>query len=794
MDVQDLEAKIQSFWESNKLYKFLPQSDKEIFSIDTPPPYVSAAHLHVGHAMSYAQAEIIVRFKRMCGFNVFYPMGFDDNGLPTERYVEKTYKIDKKKTSRAEFRKICIEETLKGAAIYKDLWNALGLSVDWDLSYSTIDERCRKTAQAAFIKLYEMGRIKRVNQPVLWDTALGSSLAQADLESMEQKGTLYDIAFDSFVISTTRPEMLPACVALFCNPSDDRYSKFIGQKVKVPLFNFEVPIFSSPDVDLEYGTGLMMVCTFGDGEDVKKWKEYNLETRLIISEDGKLNELAGDYNGLSIEEARKRIVSDLGDAIISSKTVDRIVSVGERSQKPVEFLMASQWLISTTDMKDRWKERSEQLNWHPEWMKKRLDQWVDNLKYDWNISRQRFYGVPFPAWYVLETGNIILADEADLPIDPTEQSPPSWAVEKYKGYTIVPDSDVMDTWMTSSLTPLINGNWADKGGQSNVSPMSLRVQGFEIIRTWLFYTLVQSDQLMNSLPWSDVMISGWGLNEGGKKISKRDLTDNKYDPYAFIKKYGADALRLWAANSQLGHDLRFHEKDVKDGKKIVTKLFNVCQLVKRYIGENQPKVSSVQSLCVEDQWILAKLNAIAEKVTQNLNNYDYATAKDTLVSFFMGTYCDDYLELVKVRFWENYNWDEDAKESARFTLFETLKIITSLFAPFIPFVTEHIYQEMDGFGSEAISVHVSNWPANVSFLKGETNYPTKMDKFLEILYASRQLRSELKMGPSTPFESVSVQMSGEWVRDNEISLLSILRANSVCSATEQDTLIQLTQE
>lgn len=788
MNMQDIEKKARDIWFKFDVYSYKQNSTKPVFSVDTPPPYVSAAHLHVGHAMSYTQAEIIVRYKRMCGYEIFYPMGFDDNGLPTERYVETTYKIQKKDISRQDFRQLCMEETKKGAAVYQDLWQALGLSVDWTLKYSTIDERCQKTSQKAFIELYKKNKVKRTNQPVLWDTHFETALAQADLEPLTRPGVMYDIAFEDLIISTTRPELLAACVALFCHPDDKRYTQYLGHKVKVPLFHYEVPILASEDVDPDFGTGLMMVCTFGDGEDVKKWKDHKLETRLVLTSHGRMNDLAGPYAGMGIEAARKKVVEDLGLSLKGSKEIEQTISIGERSQKPVEFMMSPQWCISVLEQKEEWLKRAQELQWHPEWMRLRLEQWINNLKYDWNISRQRFYGVPFPVWYVQETGDVILADEDMLPVDPTEQSPPQWALEKYKGLTIVPESDVMDTWMTSSLTPFINANWAGDFNEK-IFPMSLRVQAFEIIRTWLFYTMIQSHEHKNQLPWKDVMISGWGLNEQGKKISKRDLTGNRYDPYTLIQTYGADALRMWASSSQLGHDLKFNEKDVKDGRKVVVKLANVAQLIQRYVGDSKPAFVPLAERNIEDQWIIHQINELSRSMTEALEKYDYAGAKESLLKFFWKNYCDDYLEIAKVRFWEAYPWDEKAQNAARCTLFETCHTLVALFAPYIPFITEDIYQNMKCFETEYPSIHIHPWPSSQqksdSFEHEET-----MDRMLELLYAARRLRSDQNIGPSTAFQVAHVGFPSEWVGQHNLALRSIIRAQHVQANVIHEGLLQ----
>jgi valyl-tRNA synthetase len=807
----ELEAKCRTLWDDAAIYDYDQNSEKPLFSVDTPPPYVSAAHLHVGHAMSYTQAEIIIRYKRMLGFNIFYPMGFDDNGLPTERYVEQKHKVNKKKISRSDFRALCIDETQKGAKTYEELWRSLGLSVDWSLRYSTIDDRSRHTAQKSFLDLYEKGLIYRSDEPVQWDTHFETALAQADCETIERKGKMYDIAFEGpegeeLVISTTRPELLPACVAMYCNPDDARYKHLVGKMAKVPLSDGrEVPIKTSEEVDVEFGTGLMQVCTFGDGEDVKKWKEDKLDTRIIMGPDGKMTEAAGKYAGLDAINARNQIANDLKEAglIRGEKKLVQNVTVGERSEQPVEFVMAPQWFINVLDHKERFRARMNQLEWFPEWMKVRLEHWIDGLKYNWNISRQRFYGVPFPIWYVQETGDVILADEADLPLDPLENTPPKWAQEKYAGMTIVPETDVMETWMTSSVSPLINANWAgrdDVKGSMDIYPMDLRVQAFEIIRTWLFYTLIKAEYHTDNLPWKNVMISGWGLNEQGKKVSKRDLdkfTDangyNRYDPGSVVSKYGADALRYWAANSQLGQDLRYHEKEVKDGRKVVVKLWNVARMAFMYMGDNVEPANfpKFEDRTLEDRWLLKKLHQLADEMTTSFEGFDYASAKEKLHKFFWGTFCDNYLELTKARFWENYDWDDAARLSAQATLYDSLRMLLGLFAPFTPFITEEIYQQAGKFGEDYSSLHVSAWPKADAKILGSDG-EADMDYVLKTLAGVRRLRSEQQIGAGSLLESVTIALGSvdgdvsERLRGIEMSLLSAARAKALNIETAND--------
>jgi valyl-tRNA synthetase len=776
IDTAEVEAYCQRLWDELGIYLYDPNETGEVFSIDTPPPYVSASHLHVGHAMSYAQAEFIVRYYRMNGRKIFYPMGFDDNGLPTERYVEKTFKINKSKTTRSEFRALCLQTTTEGAKEYEKLWRALGLSVDWNLRYSTIDDHCQRTSQKSFIELFKLGRIYRSHEPVLWDPILETSLAQADLETIERKSKLHDIVFTGadgspLTISTTRPELLPACVALYCNSKDERYTHLLGQTATVPLFGQTVPVLADDDVDPAFGTGLMMVCTFGDSEDVRRWKRDGLQLRIVVSNNGRLTDLAGEFAGLKTDEARGKIVAALTEAgaLTGSKAVDQVVSVSDRSDAPVEFVMAPQWFIRVMDMKDELLERAKELKWFPEWMQIRLEDWIKGLKYDWNISRQRFYGVPVPVWFCAKCGEVVLADESALPVDPVESKPPVSACPKCGASEFTPDADVLDTWMTSSVSPLINSNWAGTPGRigdASVYPMTVRVQAFEIIRTWLFYTVVKSHLHTNSLPWESVMISGWGLNENGKKISKRDLeqyTDangyNRYDPYAVIQKFGADSVRYWASGGSLGHDLRYNEKDVQIGRKLVVKLWNAARfadlqmgaydLVKDYVpfAERTP----------EDRWLLAELNKVLPAAKKAFEGYSYHEAREETDRFFWSVFCDDYLELIKDRFWTPENYSEQMRASARTTLFESLRIVLGLYAPFLPFVTEYLYQQFYKTHEQVASLHKSAWPqANA---KWDVTVP-EMEVLSAILRAVRGMRTTSKVSQTRRLAKVTLDVTG----------------------------------
>ena len=757
-DHRAIESAVRELWQTHDVFRFDPDSPGSVFSVDTPPPYVSAAHLHVGHAMSYAQADFVVRYRRLRGDRVFYPIGFDDNGLPTARYVEQLHGVRARDLPRAEFVALCLAETARTAHDYEQLWRRLGLSVDWSLRYSTIDERCRRTAQTSFIRLYQAGHVRRAEDPILWCPQCRTALAQADVEDLERTGRMYRIAFTGdtgapLVIATTRPELLPACVALYAHPDDPRYQHLIGGTATVPLSGHRVPIHSDPGVEPTFGTGLMMVCTFGDAEDVIRWRRDQLPLRLAITGDGRLNHTAGELAGLPLPQARSRIVTLLEQAgqLRGSDQVRQAVGVHERCQTPVEFQLRPQWFVALLAHREQLRRRAAELHWIPPFMRRRLEDWIDGLRWDWNLSRQRHYGVPFPAWFCQACGHPVLADLAALPVDPISDPPPVSACPECGHTGLAGDPDVMDTWMTSSLTPQINDGWASGGSDPRLAPMSLRVQGFEIIRTWLFYTLVQSQLHFDRLPWRSVMISGWGLNEQGRKIAKRDLAGDpgsggysRYAPDTVIDRYGADALRLWATKARIGSDLRYHEKDVRAGRKLVVKLWNVARFVSLYAAA--PPTVPVSKRSTVDRWLLAHLSRTVTGATEALDAYDPMTAHQLTSRFFWSVYCDRYIELVKVRFLHPEQHDQAERDSAGATLRESLRVLLSLFAPYAPFVTEHIYQRLYRGDTDPISLHVAGWPAPEPQWLADPAAEAEIDQLVTILDRVRALRSQLRLG------------------------------------------------
>ncbi len=709
------EPKWQKYWQDNQIFHFQEKSKKPIYSIDTPPPYASADHLHVGHGMHYSQFEFVARFKRMRGFNVFFPMGYDDNGLPTERYVEKKHNLDKSKISRKDFIQLCIEDTKVTGQTYRDLFTRLGFSIDWNLLYHTIGDKARRVAQTSFLDLYKKGRMERTDYPTMWCTSCQTTIAQADLDNIDLTSHFNDIVFkcgsQDLIISTTRPEMLPACVGLFYHPEDKRYQKLKSKFATVPLFNYEVPILSDESVAIDKGTGLMMVCTFGDKDDVEKWHKCQLPLRVTIDEQGRMNELAGKYAGKKLKAARAEIIADLQEAklLLRQQNITHAVNVHERCGTEIEFLKKAQWQIKVLDKKEELLEIAQKVNWYPEHMKVRYEHWVKNLQWNWGISRQRYYGVPFPIWYCKKCGEVLLPEEKELPVDPRE--------EKYKGKLngkcscgsteTIPEMDVMDTWMTSSCSPEINADWGAKTERKNFLPMSLRPQAHDIIRTWAFYTLAKSYFHHNNIPWKDIMVSGHGQDPHGQKMSKSK--NNFIVAQDIIGKYSADAFRFWAASVKLGDDLPFQEKDVLTGQKFVNKLWNASKFGLMHLGDYQFSTKQKPSELF-DKWMLSKLNKLIKLSTDSFEQYEYSRSKSEVEKFFWHTFCDNYMEIVKDRMYNPQIRGAEARTSAQLGIFSGLLSTLKLMAPIMPHITEEVYQLYFAGQEKLKSIHSSAWP------------------------------------------------------------------------------------
>ena len=527
----------------------------------------------------------------------------------------------------------------------------------------------------------------------------------------------------------------------------------------MPLFGYEVPVLTDESVDPEYGTGLMMVCTFGDSEDVLKWRRDGLALRLVVEPDGRLGSLAGEFAGLPLTQARSAIVKALAEAglLADSVPVRQVVGVHERCQTPVEFQIRPQWFIAVREHADRFRARAAELEWIPSFMRRRLEDWIDGLKWDWNITRQRRYGVPFPVWFCTACAAPVLARPEDLPVDPLADEPPVTACPAC-GSALEPDPDVMDTWMTSSLTPQINDGWAVGGTDPALAPMSMRVQAFEIIRTWLFYSVVQSELHFGRMPWRTALISGWGLSEQGKKLSKRDLDKstgadgyNRYVPDDVMAKYGADALRLWATKGRIGTGLRYNEKDIRTGRKFAVKLWNVGRFLSLNLGNLSRPAPAPAERDIVDRWLLSHLADAVTETTAAFAAHDYMQACQAAPRMFWSIYCDRYLEMIKDRLTASDGLDAD---SARWTLRESFRVLLGLFAPFAPFVTEHMYQQFYRAHEDEVSLHLTRWPAADERWRGDRS---AVDQLAVILDATRVLRSGQRLGNSARLSQLIVQ-------------------------------------
>ena len=761
-DPKEIEPRIQKFWEDEKVFKFDPDSKAPVYSIDTPPPTLSG-YIHMGHVFSYSQAEFVARYQRMNGCNVFYPMGFDDNGLPTERYVEKKYKVNIKDIGREEFVKLCLKETEIGGKNYRNIWTTMGISVDWGLLYSTINKRCQRVSQRSFIDIFNMGRMERRNEPAIWCPLCQTSLAQADVEDSDEKHSfLNTITFRAaddgaeLLIATSRPELIPSCVGLIVNPDDERYRALVGRKGVTPLFGVEVPIVADRRVDPAFGTGIVMVCTFGDKTDIDWWRDYGLQLKISINPDGTMNANAGKYCGMTLAEARKQITVDLKDAglLIEQKPITHVMNVHERCGTPVEYYVTSQWFIKILDIKDELLAQGEKLQWYPEHMKARYVNWVNGLKWDWCISRQRYFGVPFPVWYCKQCGQAVVADESQLPVDPLVTQPLK-PCPKCGGTSFEPERDVMDTWNTSSVTPLINSEWGETDSRiDKIYPMSLRPQAHDIIRTWLFYTVIKSYLHTETLPWGNVMISGHGLDPNGKAMHKSK--GNVIEPLPIVTKYSADALRWWAASAKLGEDMPFKEKEIVYGQKFINKLWNASRFVTMHIKDYKP--GNTPQLEIVERWILTRLNAVIRESTASFENYEYSKAKSAVEQFFWGDFCDNYLEIVKDRLYSKDDARKASRDAALYTLYTVLLDSLKMLGPFTPHVTEEVYQCLFRDTEASISLAVSQWPEQDS--SWEDPDALKMgDIAVQVISLLRQFKNAQSMAQNVPLAGVTIDTS-----------------------------------
>jgi valyl-tRNA synthetase len=805
-----LEDRWAAVWEEQGTYAFdRSASRSEVFSVDTPPPTVSGS-LHVGHVFSYTHTDVVARFWRMRGKEVFYPMGWDDNGLPTERRVQNFYGVrcepslpydpdftvpekpgkQQVAISRRNFVELCETLTAEDEKAFEALWRRNGLSVDWSHTYQTIDSTARAISQRAFLRNLSRGEAYVSMAPTLWDVTFRTAVAQAELEDREHTGAWHRIAYHrgersdggwssadgrDVEIETTRPELIPACVALVAHPDDERYQPLFGTTVRSPLFDVEIPVLAHPAAEMDRGAGIAMCCTFGDLADVTWWRELGLPNRTVITRDGRLLRETPDWitseqgraryeelAGATVHTAKERIVAMLaetGELIGDVRPVTRPVKFFEKGDKPLEIVSSRQWYIRNggrdADMRAAMLRRGDALVWHPDYMRHRYADWVGGLNGDWLVSRQRFFGVPIPVWYGLDADGEVLAeqvltpDDAALPVDPTTDVPPGYTADQRDrpgGFT--GDPDVLDTWATSSLTPQIAGKWSvDDDLFSRVFPMDLRPQAHDIIRTWLFSTVVRSSLEFGELPWAHAALSGWILDPDRKKMSKSK--GNVVTPMGLLEEFGSDAVRYWAANGRPGVDTAFDRGQMKVGRRLAMKLLNASKFI---LGVGVAQGASGTDLAAVtapiDRALLARLSAVVEKATAALERFDYAVALEVTEQFFW-FFCDDYLELVKSRAYGEF--DVAGRDSARAALAVALRVLQRLFAPVLPFVSEEVWSWWQGG-----TVHRAAWPTTAELPPVDGVDEDVLDVASEVISGIRKGKSDQKLSIRTEVETLSV--------------------------------------
>ena len=826
LEFPKIEANLQEFWAKNQFYKFNENDPRPVYSIDTPPPTVSGS-LHVGHIFSYTQTDVIARYKRMRGHQVFYPMGWDDNGLPTERRVQNYFhirceaalpyepgldlppilstisekeleakKLPQRNLSRRNFIEHCHKLTVQDEVLFKKLWSHMGLSVDWDLEYSTIDEASQKIAQLSFLDLYHKNEMIQVEAPTIWDTDFQTAVAQAELEDREVPGAFHEIEFQvenggSFVIATTRPELLPACVGIATHPEDTRYSHLIGKSAISPIFGEKVRIFGSEIVNPEKGTGILMVCTFGDQTDVQWWREHQLPLKQIIGKDGRFlpthfssasaNEAYQKIQGKTIKQAQKLMVEALLEAQVLKgvpKPIQHSVKYYEKGDRPVEIMTTRQWFVKLVNKKEKMIEFGAKVKWHPDFMYSRYKNWTENLSIDWCVSRQRFFGVSIPVWYpvgaegVIDYSKPILPETTELPVDPMSDVPKNFTESnRGKPNGFIGEADVLDTWFTSSMTPYLVSKWEmNPTLHSKIFPMDLRPQGHEIIRTWAFYTIAKAMLHEEKIPWKNIAVSGWVLDPDRKKMSKSK--GNVVVPSQFIDEFGADAVRYWAGLARFGVDTAFDPSIMKIGRRLAMKIFNAGKFVLSQSAESGDVTEPL------DLAFLEKFKHQCGEAVKAFESYEPAHALMETEKFFWSHFTDSYLELVKTRTWGDKETPRERKEkaSAVHALRFSLKVFLRLFAPVLPYSTEFMWQM--GFATESKSVHMSLFPSSDDFSIFQSGDAEVYDVAMAALSAINQQKTRSKVSIARPV--VTLELKGH---SKSLSLLEKVKGD-VMGATK----------
>jgi valyl-tRNA synthetase len=741
-DYNAIEEKWMNKWQDSMFY-FDWNSEKPQFIIDTPPPYPTG-NFHIGNALNWCYIDFVARYKRMRGYNVMFPEGWDCHGLPTEVKVEELNGITKSQVSREEFRQMCVDLTTKNIERMRKTLRRLGFSIDWSNEYITMEPSYFGKTQASFVQMYENGKIYQQNHPVNWCPRCETAIAFAEVEYDARDTVLNYLNFDKLQIATTRPELLAACVAVAVNPDDERYGKYVNTEVKVPVFGHAVKVIADKSVDPAFGTGVVMICTFGDKQDVRWWVEHSLPLRKAIDKTGKMTGIAGKYAGMSTDECKKAIIYDMKTSgiLYEQEKLDQNVGLCWRCKTAIEILSERQWFVKI--VAEDILNIANEVTWVPDYMKVRLENWTGTMEWDWCISRQRIFATPIPAWYCAECGKTKVAKEEWLPLDPTQKAPPD-ACEcgsmEFRG-----EEDVLDTWMDSSISALHVSGWlSDK---QLLLPAQLRPQGYDIIRTWAFYTILRSKSLLDKKPWDTILLNGMVLGEDGHKMSKS--RNNFVVPEEVMKKNGADAFRQWAAiGGTTGSDIIFSWKDVVAGSRFLQKLWSIVRFSMPHISDKPAPFTPI------DLWLLSKLNRLVNECTEKMDAYQFDETFKAIRGFAWEILADNYIELAKSRLYG----DGKGKRAAQYTLFVTIDTLSRLLAPFLPYFSEEIYSHL-----RPVSVHLQQWPqADESLIDADAEVTGELIK--EITAAIRRYKSEHGMALNTQLAGVEIYSNLEDASD-----------------------------
>ena len=747
----------QDKWQKENTYKFIGDGTRPNYIIDTPPPYPTGA-THMGHVLNWTYIDIIARFKRMQGYDVLFPQGWDCHGLPTEVKVEETHGIRKGDVPRAKFREMCVDLTRTNIKQMKSQMQSLGFSQDWSREFVTMTPEYMKRTQLSFLKMYDQGLIYRGIHPVNWCPRCETAIAFAEVEYHENETYLNYLEFPveesekGLLIATTRPELLSACVAVVVHPEDERYKELAGKKVEVPLFGRNVEIITDEEVDPEFGTGAVMICTFGDKTDVLWVNKYNLDIIEALDEKGVMKDVSCKYAGLNTSECKKQIIEDLKNEgfLQKQEKVEQNVGLCWRCKTPIEILVKNQWFVAVKDLIPDIKEATDEMRWTPEHMETRLLNWTGSMDWDWCISRQRIFATPVPVWYCSKCGKVHLASPDMLPVDPT-QDKPEGKCECGNG-EFIGETDVLDTWMDSSISPLSITGWPDEDFKKYY-PASLRPQGHDIIRTWAFYTILRCKALTGERPFDEIVVNGMVFGEDGHKMSKS--RGNTISPEEVLDEYGADALRLWATNSVPGSDVPFAWKDVKYGYKFLRKFWNAFRFINMHIQSFKLSISEEEiqkNLDPMDKWILSKLNRLLADVTNSIESYNFANVVNKIQAFIWHDFCDEYIEAVKYRLYNDSPDLSMSKEAAQYTLQAVISTSLIMLAPLTPHFADEIYQYVSDTG---ISIHKTLWP-DVNFELINEDAEETGEIGVEIIGEIRRFKSSKKMPLNAKIKTLNI--------------------------------------